>query len=433
MDTGENRKRRILMNGDEIKKLRVIRDLLADSISVLEAAERLELSSRQVRRLKNRVKALGDQGVVHGLVGKPGNRSIPKDTTEKILSLWTSKYQQANLNFTHFTEKLVEIEKVEIGRETVRKMLRVRDLAPHRKIKKGRRHRRRRERKPRFGELLQQDTSPHDWLGIGEVHHMIAVVDDATSTLLYAGLFEADGTLQNMTAMKAVFAKYGLPWGIYTDKASWFHPSRRKSRTPFDPNAEIKKKPQSQIGRALEELGIEFIPAHSPQAKGRVERLNGVLQDRMIAELKLAKIKTLQDANHFIDQVFIPDYNRRFAIQAAEPQASAFVKLAQPKVLDDILCLLHTAQVQNDNTASRKNLFEIQCTGTAERTHWAKAKIEVRIDTEGKLRVRHAETQKPIPFKTLSLTLPIESKDTSTPQHEADTSKWQHGKKCGHF
>jgi hypothetical protein len=142
--------------------------------------------------------------------------------------------------------------------------------------------------------------------------------------------------------MKAVFAKYGLPWGIYTDKASWFHPSRRKSRTPFDPNAEIKKKPQSQIGRALEELGIEFIPAHSPQAKGRVERLNGVLQDRMIAELKLAKIKTLQDANHFIDQVFIPDYNRRFAIQAAEPQASAFVKLAQPKVLDDILPPAHS-------------------------------------------------------------------------------------------
>ena len=433
MDTGNRSTGRILMTGDEIKKLRVIRDLLAQAISPSEASERLELSERQVRRLKTRVRKLGDAGVVHGLVGKRGNRSNPSELTEKVLALWTTKYQEANLNFTHFTEKLVEVEKIEIGRESVRKLLRSKGLAPHRKVKKGRAHRRRRERKPRFGELLQQDTSPHDWLGTGEVQHMIAVVDDATTTLLHAALFEADGTLPNMTVMKTVFTKYGLPWALYTDKASWFHPSRRKSRTPFDPKAETKKKAQSQIGRALEELGIEFIPAHSPQAKGRIERMNGVLQDRMIAELKLAGIKTIPDANRFIEQTFIPDYNARFAVSAAQPNDSAFVKLAQPKVLDDILCLRYTAQVHNDNSVVRKDLFTLQCLGTAERTHWARAKIEVRITTEGKVKVNHSETQKPIPFKTLSLTLPVEEKSDAPTDTQEDISIWQPKSKCGRF
>lgn len=174
-----------------------------------------------MRRLLRKAESAGVKVIIHGLKGKPGNRAMSADLKDQVLEICQQKYRSARLNFSHFTEKLNEVEGVKIGRESVRRILRAKGVSD-RATKKGRKHRRFRERRAQFGELLQQDKSPHDWLGVGIKHHCVVIVDDATSKLLFCRLFEHDGTMANMIAMKYVHVKYGLPMAAYTDRASWF-------------------------------------------------------------------------------------------------------------------------------------------------------------------------------------------------------------------
>lgn len=432
--TGDGRER-VRMSGEEIRRLRVVQDVISRRVTQAEAADLLGLSVRQLRRIFKRVKAQGELGVVHGLAGKKSNRALKSMQVDQILALWNNKYRECGLNFTHFTEKLNELEKLAVGRESVRKLLRSQALCGERKVKKAGRHRKRRERRERFGELLQQDTSPHDWLGTGEIFHLVANVDDSGTQLLHAELFHADGTLQNLKVLKEVFRQHGLPVSIYTDKAAWFHHNAKRKRMPFDQDAEVEIRPLTQIGRGLKHLGVEMIVAHSPQAKGRIERMNGTLQDRLISELKIEGIREIQQANRFIRERFIPDFNLRFAKPPASLE-SAFVRLADPRVLDEILCLEFPGQVQNDNTVTRQTTnfrYRLQCGATAARPHWAKAPVRVRITTEGELKLAHAGTGEPIPFEILELKLPEEPKYGKTPfLTEADISIWQKRSKTGH-
>jgi len=404
---------KVFMGGHDLRKWRLIDDVLKKMKTQEEAGDDLNLSTRQVRRLVRRAKKDGVKGIIHGLRGKKGNRAMAEHLKSQVLSIWEAKYRSCRLNFSHFTEKLNEVESVKIGRESVRQLLRSKGVSD-RVLKKGRKHRSFREPKAQFGEMLQLDTSPHDWLGTGVKYHCVVIVDDATSRLLYCQLFERDGTLPNMAAMRAVFLKYGLPMAIYTDRASWFFytPKHRIADGPKPEFSEVDRHFKTQIGRALDELGIEFIPAYSPQAKGRVERMNGTLQDRLIAEIKLNGITEMDKANKFIEEIFIDDLNKRFG-KDPKSAVSAFVSVAKPEQIDEILCLKFICKVAKDNTVCRAKYFKLQLEPSPERTNWHQARAEVRIYLDGKIKVLHLPTQKTVPFKILEIATPHEPKNTS--------------------
>lgn len=393
----------VFVSGKDLRRWRLLEDLAKNRKSQIEVAEALALSTRQVRRLALRAKDKDIKSLTHGLRGRKGNRRMSEEKKDLVLNIWNSKYREARLNFTHFTQKLNEVEKISIGKESVRRLLRAKgvdDRAP----KKGRKHRRWRERRAQFGELLQQDTSPHDWLGNGQKHHCVVIVDDATSKLLYCQLFEHDGTIPNMLAMRQVFIKFGLPMAAYTDRASWFFYTH-KHRIADGPRPEVSlvdRDFQTQIGRALSELGVEFIAAYSPQAKGRVERMNGTLQDRLIAELRLHKITDMDLANEFLEKIFIDDHNLRYAVEPRDPQ-SAFVALTSEAQLKESLCIKFTCKVAKDNTVSRKRYFKLQLEPDRYRINWHQARVEVRIYPDLSVRVLHQPSQKEVPFKIIEL------------------------------
>lgn len=406
--------KRFALSGEDLKRLRVVQDFNDKRISRGEAAEKLGLSVKQVTRLKNKIRTGDVAKIAHGLVGKKSNNQTPIELKNKILSLYREKYEPCGFNFTHLTEKIIEVENLQISRETLRQWIRTEGLSD-RRIKKGRRHRSRRERRPRAGELLQLDTSPHDWFGTGEKQQMIVIVDDATTNILYARLFERDGSLPNLQVLDYIFRKYGLPEAIYTDKASWFHyneQGQRVQNTFKSMREEALNDVETQIGRALKKLGVEMIAAHSPQAKGRVERMNGILQDRLIPEFKLHKIKEIEAGNYFLENVFLPKHNNQFQVKPASDDA-AFVPLANPKVLEEIMCLEFENKVMNDNTIRKANRYLIQLLPTAHRKSWVQAKVITRIKIDGSVIVRHFETNEVIPCEILDLKVPHEHKHTS--------------------
>jgi len=412
---------RTAVSGMELRRYRVIQEVIDGRLTQMDAAVKLALSVRQVRRILRQVERKGLEGAVHGLVGKPGNRRTTAETETQILDLWSAKYRAAGLNFTHFTEKLNEIEKVDISKEKVRLLLRARGVADQ-PLQKGRKHRRQRPRRERFGDLVQLDTSPHDWLGTGIEYHAVVAVDDATSKLLYLKLYEHDGTMPNMQAIRAIILKYGLPTGFYTDGAAWFKVTRHWEGS-ITRQAKADTEYCTQIERALDELGIELIIAGSPQAKGRVERANGTLQDRLIAELSLQKIKTLDAANAFIESNFIEDYNRRFSKDPQIPEQS-FLPFLRKDKLDQFLCIRLNSQVQNDNTVSKSGRYKLQLLPTATRLSWAKAPVEVSLLLNGKTEVRHATTKQLIPHEVLNLEIPKEFKHPMILQSEPDIFIW---------
>jgi hypothetical protein len=352
-------------------------------------------------------------------VGKPSNHRLGIEIEKSILDLWNNKYRAAGLNFSHFTEKLNELEKIKVSKEKVRTLLRshgVADQSP----KKGRKHRKKRPRRERFGELVQLDTSPHDWLGDGVEYHCVVAIDDATSKLLFVKIYEHDGTMPNMEAIRSIILKFGIPMCIYTDAAGWFKVTRHWEGT-------INRRGQTeyctQIQRALDELGVELIIAGSPQAKGRVERSNGTLQDRLISELRLREIQSLEEANKFIQSEFIDDHNRRFA---KEPMAneSAFLPFLRKDTLDRMLCLKFNSQAQNDNTVSKSKHYKLQLLPTPTRLSWAKAPVEVSVRLDGIAEVRHSKTGELIPHEVLRLEIPREFKHPKTLPSEDDISIW---------
>ena len=392
---------KVSMSGVELFKYRIIMDYIEGRLSRVDVATKLKISERTVSRYSAKVGVNGPLGVRHGLFGKPSHRKFSEEVKTTILELWKSKYKSCGFNYTHFTQKLNEVENIQVHRETVRKLICSSGEAV-KSAKRGRKHRKQRERKARVGDLIQIDTSPHDWMGTGEKYHLVVAVDDATSELLHAELFESDGTVPNMTVMKSIFLSKGLPMAIYTDKASWFFHSGQSKRLQTFKAIHEPVEVVTQIERSLKALGVEFIAAHSPQAKGRVERMNGTLQDRLIAELKLHKITILTAANRFIREVFIPDHNKRYAVEPAE-SISSFVPLLHGQQIDEILCLEYESTVQKDNTVSKVNKYKLQLLPTQTRQSWVQAKVIVRILLNGSVIVRHKNSKENIPHEILEL------------------------------
>ena len=270
------------------KRIEAIQRVFRGELTVIEAALILGISERQCYRIKLRVIKHGAQGVVHGNRGRPCKRKIKEKVVKRVAELARGKYR--GFNDRHLTDKLKEEEKIELSRETIRLMLRFAGISTPRKRRRPK-HRSRRERRAAEGMMLQVDGSSHDWLeGRGPSFCLIGAIDDATGKVMGACFVQAESSWGYFQLFTEIFKQHGLPQSIYTDRHSVFWTDRE----PTLEEQLINQRPATEVGRGLDELGVTLILAGSPQAKGRIERLWGTFQDRLVSELRLAKAKTLQ-------------------------------------------------------------------------------------------------------------------------------------------
>ena len=349
-------------------------------ITLREAGEKMGVSYRQAKRIRRAIRDRGMQGLVHGNRGQPSKGRIEDAIREKVLEL--SKEVYWDFNDTHFTEKLRECEGMELSRETVRKLRRAAGMRPKRK-RRGPKHRKRRERKAQEGWMVLWDGSPHPWFGPERMPCcLMAAIDDATGKLLSARFFPFEGSSGYLWLLKEIVKHYGVPISIYQDRHGALH--RNHPHWSLEEQLAGRQEP-TQVGLALGSLGIEAIPALSPQAKGRVERLFATLQDRLIAELRLRGIQTIPEANAFLESIFLKDFNRRFAVLPKESQ-KAWRQVPKTLDLDRILSFRYRSVVGNDNSIRIGGLILDVPPGPARRSY-AKAEVEVRQLLNGAWRV----------------------------------------------
>ena len=350
-------------------------------LSQVEAAEVLGMSERTFRRYRDRFEVDGAEGLYDRRLGRVSARRAGVDEVMAVLDLFDTRY----FDFTakHFWEKLVSDHGVSRSYNWVRLTLQA-----HGRVRPAARrgaHRRKRPRRPMAGMMVHQDGSSHEWVP-GQWWDLIVTMDDATSEV-YSGFFVAEeGTMSTFRALGEVIAANGLFCSLYADRASHYW------HTP-EAGGKVDKDNLTQVGRALDQLGIELIAAYSPQARGRSERMFGTLQKRLPQELRLAGIATpgssqgqaMEDANRFLEDVFWPAHNARFATPAAEA-ASAFVPFAGS--LDDILCVQEERVVGNDNTVRYKSL-SLQIPADRHRHHYVKTRVRVHEYPDGHMAVFH--------------------------------------------
>ena len=341
----------IVMSIREVKRLKAVQTTMDKLITQSVAASMLGLSERQVRRLVRVIKEEGDRGIIHGLRGRPSNRRLPEEMRERVLSRYQERYP--DFGPTLATEKLFECDGIRISDETLRRWLIEAGLWKKRRKRSA--FREWRPRKECFGEMLQMDGSHHDWLeGRGPELVLMGSIDDATN-IAYGRFHDYEGTLPVMDIFKRYAEKYGLPMGAYVDCHTTYKAS--KKLTEWDAVQGIES--LSQFERAMKELGVEVIHASSPQAKGRVERLFGVLQDRLVKEMRLRGISTKQEANAFLEEYW-PRYNEQFSVCPAL-EADVHVKLPLDVDLDEYLCIKTERTIRNDNTiALDGRLYQIK-------------------------------------------------------------------------
>lgn len=335
-----------------MKLQEVILRAISKQLHWFEAARIAGLSPRQLRRLYYRYRIHGYDGLVDGRKGQPSRRRVPLAVLEEVFRLYREKY--FDFSVRHFHEKLHEEHGITLSYTWVKLALQGAGLvakAPQRGA-----HRRRRERRALAGMMLHIDGSRHRWLGGEQWHDLIVMLDDATSEVYYAQLVEEESTATVLAALREVVEQRGIFCSLYSDRGShfWLTPKAGEA---------VDRQRLTQVGRALRELGIVMIPAYSPQARGRSERNFGTWQRRLPQELRLRSIGTVEAANRFLRENYIAEFNRKFAVVAAEPQ-SAFVPVGG-KDLQRIFSLQYERVVNRDNTISYGNrVLQI------ERTQW---------------------------------------------------------------
>jgi transposase len=365
---------------DEIKRLEVIQQVENKQITGKGAAKRLRLSERQVRRLIASYRGQGPPGLVHGNRGRVANNRIPEERRRLVEELAEQGYR--DYNDRHFTEELAEKYGIEISRSSVRRIRREAGLGSPRK-RRPPRHRRRRERREKAGMLLQTDGSRHDWLeGRGPWLTLIAYMDDATNEVLGATFRDEEDATGYFMGLEEICMKRGIPGAIYADRHTIFQ-SPLKATIEQELNGE---QPRSQFGRLLDELGIELIAARSPQAKGRIERLWGVLQDRLVKALREAGATNQEEANQVLAR-YLPKYNQRFMREAAEPGTN-YLPWPQEYYAKDFFCFKHTRVVMNDNTFSFDG-HRLQIPPGPQHRSYARAAVDVLQHLDGQLEVRY--------------------------------------------
>jgi len=371
---------RIAMSQPERDRLQVLHEIKQKHLTQLEAARRLKVTDRQVRRMLVRVGEQGDRGIVHRLRGRPSNRKLAAPLEQKILARVRHRY--ADFGPTLAVEHLAQ-DGLLVSRETLRKwMIRSALWRPRRRRVKTVHVWR--ERRACFGELVMQDSSPFHWLeDRGPACQLIALIDDATSRI-WARFAEHDSTEENLQTLGGWLRRYGRPLAHYTDRNSIFRTTR-----PAQWGEQLRGDPgRTQFGRALNELGIEWIAAHSPQAKRRIERLFETLQDRLVKEMRLAEIDTIQAANRFLELRFIPDWEQRFTVAPRKPR-NAHRRLGPDHRLQEILSVRVARQVAQDHTVSWEgNRWGVSREDVCVALRGAHVEIERRLDDSHWLRFR---------------------------------------------
>ena len=349
----------------------------AAELSQLEAAELLGVGERTFRRWRLRFEGEGEAGLLDRRLGKASSKRVPRDRGDEVEALYRTRY--AGFTAKHFHEHLVKDHLFGWGYTWTKRFLHSKGLLE--KAKRRGAHRRKRERRPLPGMMLHQDASTHPWLAGQPALDLVVTMDDATSAILSAFLAPEEGTASTFRGLAEVFGQHGLPLSFYTDRGSHYF------YTP-EAGGKVDRTRPTQVGRALEHLGVEHIAAYSPQARGRSERVFHTLQDRLVKEFALAGIVTMEAADLFLRDVYIPAHNARFAVKPSQ-EGSAFVAI--PGVdLREILCVQEERQVGNDNCVSF-NRLKLQIPESPLRPHFVKAKVKVRHYQDGTHAVFHGQ------------------------------------------
>ncbi len=342
-------------------------------LSCEQAAEIMGVSVSTFYRKRQRFAEEGEGGLVDRRIGKMSARRVPVDETMRVISLFETKY----FDFTvkHFHEKLVEM-----GYKHSYTLLKntLQGAGIVKKAKKRGQHRRKRARRPLPGMMLHQDGSTHEWVP-GKYWDLIVTMDDATNESYSMFFCEEEGTMSSFRGLSETCKTHGLPCSLYVDRGSHYF---------FTPKAgeKVDKERLTQVGRAMKQLGIEMIPAYSPEARGRSERMFGTLQKRLPQELRLRGITDMAEANRFLQEEFLPAHNARFA-KKAELEGSAFTPL-YGFALDDVLCIQEERVVSKDNTVKYKGHI-LQLTPDSTRLHYAKSTVRVHEYPNGSLALFH--------------------------------------------
>lgn len=355
-----------------MKVQEVILKAIAGEIKWIQAADILGVSGRTIRRKLRSYQEHGIDGLLDLRTCRPSRRRIPYETVERVLKLYRNEY--FDFNVKHFHENLQEKHGVFHSYTWVKDLLQRTGYVSKGKGRGG--HRKRRERRPLFGQMLHLDGSDHEWLLLcpGQRQVLLLVIDDATGKNLAGRLVEGETTRDCMFIMKEVIEDYGIPVQLYTDRGSVYWHTKKAC-------GKVDKKDLTHFGRAMDELGIEMIPGYSPQARGRSERWNGTWQGRLVAEMRKEGITTIQDANQYINEVFLPDMKRRFSVEAAE-NGSAFVGSGNAD-LDLIFSIIHKGRsVYADNTV-RINGLVLQIEQSCYRISFAKCKVDIYEHLDG--------------------------------------------------
>ncbi len=358
-----------------IKFLDILGRYEASEFGQLEAAELLGIGERTFRRWCRRYEEEGEAGLLDRRLGKVSCKRVPLEREAQVEALYKTRY--AGFTAKHFHEHLVRDHQFTWGYTWTKTFLHSRGLLE--KAKRRGAHRRKRPRRPLPGMMLHQDGSRHEWLGGQPALDLIVTLDDATSAIYSAFLVDEEGTASTFRALEEVFGRHGLPLSLYTDRGShYFH-------TPVA-GGKVDRAALTQVGRALDHLGVEHIAAYSPQARGRSERVFHTLQDRLTKELALAGITTVAAADAYLRDVYIPAHNTRFAVKP-EQEGSAFVAIAGVD-LGEILCVQEERQVGNDNCVSF-NRLKLQIPESPLRAHFVKARVKVRQYHDGSHAIFH--------------------------------------------
>ena len=347
----------------------------AAELNQMEAAELLGIDERTFRRWRQRFEDDGEAGLLDRRLGKASGRRVPLDREHEVEALYRERYR--GFTAKHFHEHLVARHNFAWSYTWTKTFLYSKGLLE--KAKRRGAHRRKRPRRPLPGMMLHQDGSPYAWLAGQPALDLIVTLDDATSAILSAFLVAEEGTDSSFRGLLEVFGRHGLPLSLYTDRGSHYF------YTP-EAGGKVDRERLTQVGRALAHLGVEHIAAYSPQARGRSERAFHTLQDRLTKELALAGIGTVEAANAFIRNVYIPAHNARFAVPA-EQDGSAFVAVAGLD-LTEILCVQEDRCVGNDNCVSF-NRLKLQIPESPLRAHFVKANVKVRQYPDGTLAIFH--------------------------------------------
>jgi transposase len=372
----------VTMSRKEARRPGLVQLAVAGKITTSEGARNLKLTPRQFRRLKARYRAEGLRGLVHRRRGQPSGRGLAVERHDRVVELIQTTYR--DFNDCHCTEKLRDCAGLPVSRSTVRRIRRALGLPPKRR-RRPPQHRARRPRHPAMGRLVLVDGSPFDWLGIGTPLLLLGAIDDATSTVLALHLRPAEDLHGYLTLLQRLAERHGLPVTLYGDRLNVF--VRTDAHWSLEEELQGTQHP-THFGQVLRDLGIGYIAAHSPQAKGRIERLWATLQDRLVAELRLHAITTVAAAEAFLP-TYLADHNRRFAQPPAEPVAAW---RRPPRDLADRLSCRYTRRVARDNTV-RLGPRLVQIPRGPHGRSYAGGRVDVRECVDGRLLIDYHGTR----------------------------------------